>query len=117
MRMEYNCSKPREQYCWVVGHNVVMEERLDANRKRQLHCMHADSCEKKGGCKNRFLIGENSARQPINQIDRLNFAPLSPGPFCAAKNAPNGSFFLANSQRLCYNKERLNQTQFNGCEN
>lgn len=65
MRMEYNCSKPREQYCWVVGHNVVMEERLDANRKRQLHCMHADSCEKKGGCKNRFLIGENSARQPV----------------------------------------------------
>ena len=65
MRMEYNCSKPREQYCWVVGHNVVMEERLDANRKRQLHCMHADSCEKKGGCKNLLLIGENSARQPI----------------------------------------------------
>ena len=65
MRMEYNCSKPREQYCWVVGHNVVMEERLDANRKRQLHCMHADSCEKKGGCKNRFLIGEKSALQPI----------------------------------------------------
>lgn len=116
MRMEYNCSKPREQYCWVVGHNVVMEERLDANRKRQLHCMHADSCEKRAVVKTAFDRGKQrpAAYQTRLTVSILHLLALAR---FAQQKCAKRTFFLANSQRLCYNKERLNQTQFNGCEN
>lgn len=55
--MEHGRLKAREQYCWVVGRNVVMEEQLDENQNRRLRCMHADHCAKDGGCKNRLLTG------------------------------------------------------------
>lgn len=56
--MEHGNTKAREQYCWVVGRNVVMEEQLDENQNRTLRCMHAGHCAKDGGCKNRLLAGE-----------------------------------------------------------
>ncbi len=53
--MERGYSKAREQYCWVIGRNVVMEEQMDEKDGLRLRCMNAGACEKAGGCKNRLL--------------------------------------------------------------
>ncbi len=59
--MERGYSKAREQYCWVIGRNVVMEEQMDAQNGLRLRCMNAGACEKAGGCKNRLLRGEETS--------------------------------------------------------
>lgn len=50
-----NFSKANEQYCCVVGHNVILEETQKDGKRCILHCMHENECARDGGCKNRFV--------------------------------------------------------------
>lgn len=48
-------SKTYEQFCWVKGRNIVMEETVFHNGTRKVICTAVRDCEKSGGCKNRSL--------------------------------------------------------------
>lgn len=45
-----------EQYCSVVGKNVIMEEQRE-NGIRKLHCMNEIHCRTADGCKNHYIEG------------------------------------------------------------
>ena len=48
-------SKTYEQFCWVKGRNIVMEETVFHNGLRRIICTSICDCENKGGCKNKSL--------------------------------------------------------------
>ncbi len=48
-------SKTYEQYCWVKGKNIVMEETIFHNGTRKVICTAVCECENSGGCKNKSL--------------------------------------------------------------
>ena len=48
-------SKTYEQFCWVKGKNIVMEETVFHNGLRRVICTSICDCENKGGCKNKSL--------------------------------------------------------------
>lgn len=50
-----NYSKAGEQYCCVVGRNVILEETEKNGKRFILHCMNEAECERNGGCKNRYV--------------------------------------------------------------
>lgn len=48
-------SKTYEQFCWVKGRNIVMEETFFHNGERKVICTSIHECDNQGGCKNRSL--------------------------------------------------------------
>ncbi len=48
-------SKTYEQYCWVKGKNIVMEETVFHNGERKVICTAVYECDQSGGCKNKSL--------------------------------------------------------------
>lgn len=48
--------KRYEQYCAVVGKNVIMEEQYGGGI-RKLHCMHEQWCKENQGCRNHYIDG------------------------------------------------------------
>ncbi|MBQ7637573.1 MAG: hypothetical protein IJS90_01555 [Clostridia bacterium] len=48
-------SRSYEQYCWVLGKNIVFEETVFHNGTTALRCTHFYECSNNGGCKNRIL--------------------------------------------------------------
>lgn len=48
-------SKTYEQFCWVKGKNIVMEETVFHNGLRKVICTSVYECENSGGCKNKSL--------------------------------------------------------------
>ena len=48
-----------EQYCSIVGKNVIIEEVfLKEKDKKEFNCMNIKNCEEHGGCKNRLFFGK-----------------------------------------------------------
>ncbi|NMP37192.1 MAG: hypothetical protein GX051_03565 [Clostridiales bacterium] len=47
-----------EQYCSVLGKNVIMEEIMYHDGKKQVRCLNTIVCDKDGGCRNRILREE-----------------------------------------------------------
>ena len=48
-------SKTYEQFCWVKGRNIVMEETVFHNGNRKVICTSIHECDNLGGCKNKSL--------------------------------------------------------------
>ena len=48
-------SKTYEQFCWVKQRNIIMEETVFHNGKREVVCANLSECNNCGGCKNRSL--------------------------------------------------------------
>ncbi len=44
-----------EQYCSIVGKNIILEETAFHDGKKQLRCLHCYKCSENGGCRNRFI--------------------------------------------------------------
>ncbi len=44
-----------EQYCSVVGHNIIIEETMFHNGTKSSKCLNKAACEKNGGCTNKIL--------------------------------------------------------------
>lgn len=49
-------SKTYEQFCWVKQKNIIMEETVFHNGKREVVCTNLTDCNNCGGCKNKILI-------------------------------------------------------------
>ena len=46
-----------EQYCSVVGKNIIILETSYYNGKKKLKCLNLHKCKKEiGGCKNKFIL-------------------------------------------------------------
>lgn len=45
-----------EQYCFVLGRNIVVEETLHEDGKREVLCTNHKHCLKDGGCKNQIFL-------------------------------------------------------------
>ena len=48
-------SRAYEQYCWVLGKNIVFEETVYHNGTNAVRCTHFKECKADGGCKNAIL--------------------------------------------------------------
>lgn len=48
-------SNTYEQYCYVLNKNVVMEEIIYHNGKKELKCTNENACNEAGGCKNLII--------------------------------------------------------------
>ena len=45
-----------EQYCTVIGKNIIMEETTFKDGRKKLRCLHRHGCSKNGGCQNKYVI-------------------------------------------------------------
>ncbi len=45
-----------EQFCNVVGKNVVIEELRFQSGKRKVRCLHSYRCKDLGGCSNKYVL-------------------------------------------------------------
>ena len=45
-----------EQYCTVVGKNIILEETTYHDGNKSIKCLHCHDCDKVGGCKNKYVI-------------------------------------------------------------
>ena len=48
-------SRAYEQFCWVLGKNIVFEETVFHNGTNQIACTHLKECMHNGGCRNEIL--------------------------------------------------------------
>ena len=51
-----NHKRAYEQYCWVQGKNVVMEETVFHNGVKRHTCKNFENCNREGGCRNEALF-------------------------------------------------------------
>lgn len=45
-----------EQYCNVVGKNVIIEELTFHNGRKKVRCLHSYRCKDQGGCTNKYVL-------------------------------------------------------------
>ncbi len=46
-----------EQYCTIIGKNIILEETTYHNGSRKIRCLHSHKCENEsGGCINPYVI-------------------------------------------------------------
>ena len=48
-------SKTYEQFCWVKQRNIIMEETVFHNGRREIICTNLSECDLSGGCRNKSL--------------------------------------------------------------
>lgn len=48
-------SRTYEQYCSIVGRNIIIEETMYHNGTKSAKCLNKNVCEKGGGCTNKIL--------------------------------------------------------------
>lgn len=53
-----------EQYCSIVGKNIILEETAYHNGKKSLKCLYCHKCSENGGCRNRFV------KQRIENVEK-----------------------------------------------
>ncbi len=56
-----------EQYCNIIGKNVVIEELSFLNGKKKIRCLHSYKCTQRGGCTNPYVL-----RKIQNALEKNN---------------------------------------------
>ena len=55
-----------EQYCAIVGKNVILSETSYYNGGKKIKCLHLHRCKRElGGCKNKFVLRKQEKAENI----------------------------------------------------
>lgn len=59
-----------EQYCTVVGRNIILQETTYHNGAKAIRCLNLHNCENIGGCKNKFVLARVGKAEKREQIGK-----------------------------------------------